>query len=196
MKTLKPAGKLKKLKPLKPLKPIKPLKKKRKITRTSKNVGTSMAEKEFKLFLNSIGIQVDEQHQVNFKFFDFLIKGTKILIEFQGDYWHANPEIYPKGPINKMQRKAVLNDAYKRGLAKMGGYQLIYIWEKEFNEDRAGVENKLKKYANAKPISLDLHNYLKGVVKAAVKKTTSAKKSTTKKAAVTKEAPKKKKKTI
>lgn len=162
---------------LRKLKPLKPLKNKKKVTRTSKNVGTSLAEKEFKLFLNSIGIQVNEQHQVNFKFYDFLIKGTKILIEFQGDYWHANPEIYTNGPINKMQRRTLLNDAYKRGLAKMGGYQLIYIWEKEFNEDRLGVENKLKQYANAKPISLDMHNYLKSIVKTAVKKSSENKKA-------------------
>ena len=199
MRPLKPV-KVHKIKPLKPLKPIKLLKaKKKRAPRTAKTVGTSMAEKEFKLFLNSIGIQVDEQHQLNFKFFDFIIKGTKILIEFQGDYWHANPEVYPKGPINKVQRKAVINDAYKRGLAKMGGYQLIYIWEKEFNEDREGVENKLKMYANAKPMSLDLHDYLKGIVKAAVKvtkKKAAVAKAEVKKATVKKVAPKNKKKTI
>ena len=159
------------------LKPLKPLKKKKKYTRTSKNVGTSITEKDFKLFLNSIGIDVEEQHQVNYKFYDFIIKNTKILIEFNGDYWHANPKVYPNGPINKMQKKSILNDAYKRALAKMGGYELIVICEKDFNENKEEIKEKLKKYANIKPLNLDLYNHLKEMLKETTKKINKNKKT-------------------
>ena len=139
------AEKAKKVK--KPKKAVKKIKKVRKLRkfkpRTAKTVGTSMAEKEFKIFLESIGFKVDEQFQILYKFYDFIIKNTKLIIEFDGDYWHCNPTVYPNGPENKMQKDAIKNDKYKKGLAETRGYTLIRVWEKDFNENKPGVKKRL-----------------------------------------------------
>lgn len=137
IKPLKKKSKIKKIKPVKPLK-----KRKKRPPRTAKTVGTSMAEKEFKIYLNSIGIQVDEQHKIQYKFYDFIIKGSNVLVEFSGGYWHCDPRLYPNGPINNIQKKTIINDRYKTYLAKINGYEIIYIWEKDFNDDK----EKVKKY--------------------------------------------------
>lgn len=132
------------IKKVKKRKAIKKIKKRRKFKpRTAKTVGTSMAEKEFKKFLESIGFEVNEQFQILYKFYDFIVKDTKILIEFNGDFWHCNPTVYPDGPINKMQRDAIKNDKYKRGLAETRGYTLISVWEKDFNENAPKVKKML-----------------------------------------------------
>lgn len=131
--------------------PIKKIKKKRikakrikrKPTRTAKTVGTSMAEKDFKKYLNSIGVAVDEQFQLLYKFYDFIVKDTNIIIEFDGDYWHCNPAVYPNGPENKMQKKAIENDRYKTALAQSKGYTIIRVWEKDFNENEPTVKKKI-----------------------------------------------------
>ena len=125
---------------MKKIKKIKSLKKKFK--RNKNNVGSSSIEKEFKLFLNSIGIEVDTQFEILYKFYDFIIKNSKILIEIDGGYFHCDKRLYPNGPINKMQKKSIINDNYKNSLAKIHGYYLIIIWEKDFNEDK----EKVKKY--------------------------------------------------
>lgn len=136
-------AKIKKVKkPRSKLPKIQKIKKKRK-PRTAATVGTSMAEKEFKAFINSIGVQVDEQFQILYKFYDFIVKDLKLIIEFDGDYWHCNPAVYPNGPENKMQKAAITNDRYKTGLAEGRGYTLVRVWEKEFNEDKPAVEARI-----------------------------------------------------
>lgn len=109
------------------------------------DVTTSKIETIFGIFLKDLGLDAQPQFQIGFKFFDFHIKGTNILIEFDGDYWHCNPDKYPTGPEDKTQVNAVLNDKYKNKLAAANGYKLIRIWESEFKEGPGEVAKKIKK---------------------------------------------------
>ncbi len=146
---------VKKLKPLKPNRKIKKITKprgKKAITRFT--VGTSKAEQKFGEFMASIGIVFETQFQLSWKFYDFIIKDTKIIVEFDGDFWHCNPAVYPNGPINSQQKKARKNDKLKGVLAERAGYELVRIWEKDFNECPEQIKelllHKLKKYRNKK----------------------------------------------
>lgn len=72
--------------------------------------------------------------------FDFLIKDRNLIIEVNGDYWHANPEIYSdsdenKKPLNDTQRYKVDLDEKKNKYLISKGYEVIYLWEKEINND-------------------------------------------------------------
>lgn len=67
--------------------------------------------------------------------YDFIVKDKNILIEVQGDYWHANPKIYKKGPIFKSQKEKVKNDKLKARLAKAKGYTILYIWESDIKQN-------------------------------------------------------------
>ena len=72
--------------------------------------------------------------------FDAHIVGTNILIEINGDYWHANPLLYHGGDlINYPGRKILVDeiwakDARKRELAEMYGYRVVSIWESTINQ--------------------------------------------------------------
>lgn len=76
--------------------------------------------------------------------YDFLIHGKKILIEVDGDYWHANPSIYTqKSNLTKAQEKVTKKDKYKSKAARKMGFKLLRIWASELNDD-----NKVKELIN------------------------------------------------
>ena len=127
------------------LKRFKKIKKPRVINKDT--IGTSKLELYFHAFLVSIGIEVETQHQIGWKFYDFKVKGKNILIELDGDYWHGNPATLTK-PLSAMQRRAVVNDKKKDFLAKEHGYKLIRVWESDFNKNRPMVKLKLLEQIN------------------------------------------------
>lgn len=69
--------------------------------------------------------------------FDFKIDKSKILIEVNGDFWHANPTLYTGNqelnfPGGKVKAKSLWeNDNNKRLTAEQNGYKVITIWESE-----------------------------------------------------------------
>jgi hypothetical protein len=46
--------------------------------------------------LQDLGLDYSYSYIIEKRQFDFLIKDLNILIECDGDYWHANPKFYPK----------------------------------------------------------------------------------------------------
>jgi very-short-patch-repair endonuclease len=132
------------------LRKIKGIKKKRKPRSLKKprtwnrdTVGSSKLETYFHAFLLSIGIEVETQYQIGYKFYDFKVKGKDILIEVDGDYYHANPAIPRTKPLNMMQRKAIINDRKKNALASSNGFTLIRVWENDFNKKKEEVKQRL-----------------------------------------------------
>jgi G:T-mismatch repair DNA endonuclease (very short patch repair protein) len=59
---------------------------------------------------------------------DFLLENN-IVLEVQGDYWHANPSIYLDGPIYASQKRTVNNDIRKKDALDKLGYTVVYVWE-------------------------------------------------------------------
>ena len=100
----------------------------------------SKTELIVKNFLDDNLIKYTQQVFVNRRNYDFLINNTKILIEVQGDYWHANPIKYKTGDLIKYPNKNVVtadsvwdNDFKKKLNAEKYGYKIIYLWEQEIN---------------------------------------------------------------
>ncbi len=100
-------------------------------------------------------------------FFDICI--GNILIEINGDFWHANPNKYKKGDILKFPKKEVfsddiwLKDKIKKKDANKNGYNVVYLWEsfirKSSNEElietlKDIIENKNYKDRNYEYIKI------------------------------------------
>lgn len=119
-------------------------KKKVYVPRTKNDIGTSKAECNFGLFLQRLGIEVETQFQIAYKYYDFKVKDKNIFIEFHGTYYHCQPKFYPNGPINNIQRKNVKNDKYKNTLAESNGFRIIYCWEDDFNNHKDVIIEQLK----------------------------------------------------
>lgn len=71
--------------------------------------------------------------------YDFIIKGKRILIEVNGDYWHGNPNKFNidgsdgKRKLNNIQISKIEKDKLKLEFAKNHNFEVIYIWEEEIN---------------------------------------------------------------
>jgi len=63
---------------------------------------------------------------------------TNTIYEFNGDFWHGNPEIFKPEDINRSNKKSY-GDLYKNTLRKeqalkAAGYNVISIWENDFDK--------------------------------------------------------------
>ena len=73
--------------------------------------------------------------------YDFIIHKRHILIEVQGDYWHANKNYYNKSGKNgkrkytTVQVKNMKKDKEKKEFALQHGFTLVYLWEDEINKN-------------------------------------------------------------
>lgn len=62
---------------------------------------------------------------------------TNTIYEFNGDFWHGNPNIYNANDMNKVLNKT-FGELYKKTLNRekyliKKGYKVITIWEKDFD---------------------------------------------------------------
>ncbi|PKP53830.1 MAG: hypothetical protein CVT92_02540 [Bacteroidetes bacterium HGW-Bacteroidetes-1] len=91
------------------------------------------AEKKMIVVLNELNIKYETQLRLENSFYDFYLPEYNIIIEVDGDYWHANPELYDYDHLDQRQAKHVIKDHNKEELAKKHNYQLYRFWESDFN---------------------------------------------------------------
>ena len=76
--------------------------------------------------------------------YDFMYKNK--IIEFQGDYWHCNPKLYDKDFYNKVKQKTAQEiweyDKNKLECANFYGYDVLYVWEYDYNNDKEKILQK------------------------------------------------------
>ena len=66
------------------------------------------------------------------------IKHKNCIIEFNGDYWHANPNIYKETAYLRQKR---VGDIWKRDKLKIKtvedlGFRVLVVWESEFQQNK------------------------------------------------------------
>lgn len=99
-------------------------------------------ETEVSRTLSRLNIPHTKQHWINKNSYDIRISGTNLIIEVNGDFWHANPLIYKDDdilphPFGKVIAKDLwMKDENKKILAENKGYKIIYIWEKEIKDNK------------------------------------------------------------
>lgn len=73
------------------------------------------------------------------------IKHKDCVIEFNGDYWHANPQIYQESTIirGKSAKEIQDRDYKKLQTAKDMGLRTLTIWESEFKLDKEETIRKV-----------------------------------------------------
>lgn len=106
--------------------------------------------------LTRLGILHDKQFLLlndgYWKYYDFRIVGTNILLEVNGNWYHANSLIYKYNDIIVYPERQVLanhvwdNDNNKRMFAESLGYKVIYIWENEIRSIKRYNNIELDKF--------------------------------------------------
>ncbi|MBC8428545.1 DUF559 domain-containing protein [bacterium] len=77
------------------------------------------------------------------KSYDFKIKGTNILIEVDGDYWHGGPNSNKYKPFHRLDETKA-NDTFKDKFAKKHGFKVYRFWESEIKKNPNIILEKLK----------------------------------------------------
>lgn len=83
---------------------------------------------------------------------DFLNRNK--IIEFFGDYWHANPERYGENevlnyPYQRMTAKEKWEHDTKRiAVFKTAGYEVLIVWESDYRKDPEGTIKKCLNFLN------------------------------------------------
>jgi len=123
----------------------------------------SNLEKKIANSLIALDISYTTQFNIENKYFDFLLNNTKIILEINGNYWHANPDIYEADELIKYPGKKEIEARYiwymhieKEELAENNGYTVINIWEDEILASDninililmklKSIKNEIKKY--------------------------------------------------
>jgi very-short-patch-repair endonuclease len=95
---------------------------------------TSKLEDQISADLDQLGVEYKRQRFIGRNSFDFAFK-NRILLEVQGDYWHANPNVYSPDdwfPKQKMTAAQIWEkDAMKKKYAEERGFTVIYLWESD-----------------------------------------------------------------
>lgn len=103
----------------------------------------SSAEHEILAWLTDHKVEVVPQYHIAGEtyLYDFYFPDTGILLEYQGDYWHANPLKYNSGTSLKIQNVGIVKvdaiwekDRAKRQAAENRGYTVVYLWEMDFKK--------------------------------------------------------------
>lgn len=82
--------------------------------------------------------------------YSFDMEYRKHVIEFNGDYWHMNPNMYKEDEVNstnkRMAKDIWKSDANKMRLAQRRGFKTMVVWESEYRADPEGVIAECKKF--------------------------------------------------
>lgn len=92
----------------------------------------------FQKLNNEFG-KYDHQNKC-YRKYDFCLTNKKIIIEYNGDYWHANPkfykindDVYLKGAKKVVKAKEIWEkDEHKKRIVEQSGFIVIYVWEHDY----------------------------------------------------------------
>lgn len=75
---------------------------------------------------------------------DVFFPDKNIVVEYDGDFWHCNPDKYPDGPIYEYQKTHVERDRIKNEFLTESGVKLIRFWESDVLGNPETIREKLK----------------------------------------------------
>lgn len=104
-------------------------------------VKTSKLESTFEnVILKPLNVEYIRQKRINYKYFDFFIPDCNLLIEVDGDYYHAKDRA---NGVTKMQKKNIINDTKKNLIASQNGFHLLRFWESDIKNSPISVQSTL-----------------------------------------------------
>lgn len=110
----------------------------------------SIAEKEILVFIKSLykGKILENDHAIIQPYeLDIFLPELSLAIEYNGDYWHANPTFYKESDFikGKLVKEIWKKDKSKKELCEKKGIRLITIWELDWIHKKESIKNNLSK---------------------------------------------------
>lgn len=110
-----------------------------------KRIGNSYGEMYFQTRNREFGKHSGSRYY----FYDFVLLEKKIVIEFNGNLFHANPTMYHADDIPKFRGNTMTaqqlwdRDAEKFSFIESLGFKLIVVWEADYNNDKETIIQRI-----------------------------------------------------
>lgn len=107
-------------------------------------------------------IKYEREYLVKYYNIDNYLTGLNLMIEVMGDYWHGSPLKFNANTIglNKTQQKDIQYDKQKHTYVKRYfGIEILYLWEKDINENIELCEKLILEYINNNGILENYHSF-------------------------------------
>lgn len=95
----------------------------------------SSQELRIQIILNQLDVEYTANGFLYAYNWDLIFK-NKVIIEVQGDFWHANPKFYKESDVlldGLLAKDVWKKDDRKRKLVESKGYTVHYFWESDIN---------------------------------------------------------------
>lgn len=79
--------------------------------------------------LEGLGAPFQQEAPLGYCTVDFLLEEPRVVIQADGDYWHANPSIYPTPSVAQKNRRRL--DASCDSFLRARGYRVLRFWESD-----------------------------------------------------------------
>lgn len=103
--------------------------------------------------LNGEVIRYDKLNKRHYRY-DYVDFTNKKVIEYNGDFWHCNPEKYDENHrhiiTNKTAKELWNLDKIKSEWIIKRGYQVLTIWDSEYRKNPQQILEKCIKFINDK----------------------------------------------
>lgn len=98
-------------------------------------------------FLRESGIKFVKQYEIGRMTADFYVPDINLIIETNGDFWHANPVVYPnKDELHPIQQRAIIRDEIKMRRLTEKGYDVFVVWEYELTHEKDAVHSRMLRH--------------------------------------------------
>lgn len=116
----------------------------RKLTRDQQKLAMTSIEKIGYEILDEIGEAYTPQKMLAGRFcVDAVLTDIDLVIQFDGDYWHGNPDKFPEP--SKLQKKRMHLDRSQDMYLKKCGFSILRIWECDINGDPSKVRARIRR---------------------------------------------------
>lgn len=112
----------------------------------------SKGQREIYEEVKHLGFLLEEN--IEGMFVDMVNYEKKLIIEFNGDFYHCNPRKYSAGYYNKVIKMTASEkwkkDRARRFYFRRRGYEILIVWESEWNKSKQITLQKILEFANGK----------------------------------------------
>jgi very-short-patch-repair endonuclease len=99
-------------------------------------------------FLSSLNLSFKKNYIINNFLVDFYLLDYNIVLECDGDYWHANPKFFDNKILTNAQIKNIDRDIRKNKMLREENIKYLRFWEYDIKYNFPDVENKIKETLN------------------------------------------------
>ena len=126
---------------------------------TKKSIGEFELKQYILKFVDKDYVKFNDRKILNGKELDIYIEKYKLAFEFNGDFWHANPDIYKSDDIIKIPNSQGLieeflakelweKDIWKYNECNKKNVKLVTIWQKDWIIANKETKQKIRKLLN------------------------------------------------